>query len=208
MACLFPSCCVACECPLRYCERVFCLYCRRQFAFGNSIACNKAENKFDYSLEGVFILNVFHNAGIVQRTLHAMKYQYRTDAAHEAGKIIADFMPPLTGILVPVPQTSRKRRIRGYNQAEMIALGIAENSSLRLETGILGRIGAHRSQTTKTRTDRIRTLGIYSKSGIIIRESVWLVDDVVTTGATINACIDVLKISGASKIGVIAWATA
>jgi len=106
-------------------------------------------------------------------------------------------------IVVPVPLHAERRRERGYNQAELIARPLAKRLNMRLEPRMLVRIKPRPAQLVLSRTDHWKSVrGAYT-----VREGrkvdnlrVMLVDDVLTTGATLDACARALKKAGAQVI--------
>ena len=106
-------------------------------------------------------------------------------------------------MVVPVPLHLERRRERGYNQAELIARPLAKRLNLRLESRLLIRTKPRPAQLVLSRTEHWKSVrGAYAthKSCHIDNLRVLLVDDVLTTGATLDACARALKKSGASVI--------
>jgi len=106
-------------------------------------------------------------------------------------------------IVVPVPLHLERERERGYNQAELIARPLAKRLNLRLESRLLMRTKPRPDQLVLSRTEHWKSVrGAYAihKSCNVDNLRVLLVDDVLTTGATLDACARALKKSGASVI--------
>lgn len=106
-------------------------------------------------------------------------------------------------IVVPVPLHPERRRERGYNQAELIARPLAKRLNLRLESSLLRRVKPRPAQLVLSRTEHWKSVrGAYTtdKGCRVDNLRVLLVDDVLTTGATLDACARALKKSGASVI--------
>ncbi|WP_421945908.1 ComF family protein [Pedobacter sp.] len=114
-------------------------------------------------------------------------------------------------ILIPVPLHKKKLRIRGYNQSSFIAEGISEIMNIPLDEEILIRNTSTESQTKKNRYNRYENMkdvfGI-AKPEKIKGKHILLIDDVVTTGATLEACANVLLECGAEKVSIAALAFA
>lgn len=111
--------------------------------------------------------------------------------------------------LLPVPMYWSKQIKRGYNQAEVLAKVISENLKIPCETTTLKKDISTLSQATLNRNDRL--LNIYGSmiirnKGIIKGKHIILVDDIITTGSTLNACAKLLKEGGAGKVSAITWA--
>ena len=122
-------------------------------------------------------------------------------------------------ILVPVPLHHHRRRQRGYNQAELLAQGLAKGlarrtegaRTLRVETRCLRRLRPTLPQTgldPRTRLDNVRGAFVIAYPECIRKKNVLLVDDVMTTGATVSACAKALKRAGAQRVVVLALARA
>jgi ComF family protein len=111
-------------------------------------------------------------------------------------------------LVVPVPLSSRRLRDRGFNQAALLAVHVADALQAELDCGVLARV-ERQSQRRLNATRRLVNLhGAFSFTGQtdVLGRRVLLVDDVVTTGATASACADTLAEAGASRICVLAFA--
>ncbi len=150
---------------------------------------------------------LFEQAGVVQALAHALKYSgfrsvgrtmgYELGSALVRSGIGAD-------LLIPVPLYRSKLRERGFNQAEEIALGAADVTGIQVRNDVLSRIRATRTQTKLDHTQREKNVaGAFSvsvsPSGIANLRCV-LIDDVITTGATIGACAQELTDFGARSV--------
>ena len=154
---------------------------------------------------------VRYDIGPMKEIIHQLKYCGVSELAEILGELIfqkikdLDFGKNL--IIVPVPLNIKKKNIRGYNQAELLAKYLSD----RLEcdfADILVRCRNTASQTTLHRRQRLLNLKnafVCTDSNIIRDKTVLLIDDVATTGATLSECSNVLKENGAKKvIGVVA----
>lgn len=103
-------------------------------------------------------------------------------------------------LIIPIPLHPMRLKKRGYNQSEQISIGLASVLKLPLSTNNLARMGNTESQTKKSRFARYENLKdafIIKNSSELIKKHIILVDDVMTTGATVEACsIELLKIEG------------
>ena len=149
----------------------------------------------------------------VQRLLRDLKYRNRTAVVKTlAGGLIRR----LRGIgieqrgpreIVPILLHSSRQRERGYNQSELIARELSRSGFGRLSTNLVVRIRATSSQTALDTQERLENVeGAFSVKGSVEDKHIWLVDDVVTTGATVNACAEALLVAGASSGDVMAVA--
>ena len=106
-------------------------------------------------------------------------------------------------IIVPVPLDESRRRERGYNQAELIARMLARRLNMPLQPEILARIKARPKKLKLTRRERWQTVrGAYvtREGSRIDKQRVLLIDDVFTTGATLDSCTRALKKAGATRV--------
>jgi ComF family protein len=109
--------------------------------------------------------------------------------------------------IIPVPLHKTRRRERGYNQSEEIARALAKSLNLSLRSELLLRLRHTSTQTKKTRTEREENMqNAFSCPFQLKDEKVLLVDDVITTGSTVEACIRSLRQAGAGSVDVFAIA--
>ncbi|MDD4602420.1 MAG: phosphoribosyltransferase family protein [Bacteroidales bacterium] len=158
----------------------------------------------------------FNKGNKVQRLIHQLKYKGRKDIGVFLGNqygrelIRSPFFKTVDQI-IPVPLHKKKLMKRGYNQSEQIALGLSESMKIPVNKHQLIRIKATETQTHKSRFDRVMNvheiftvLDPLSLKG----KHILLVDDVVTTGATLESCIQNLQNIPGIKISVACLATA
>lgn len=143
-----------------------------------------------------------------------MKYKGIKEIGRELGRIYAlsikgsGFFNDID-LIIPVPLHPLKMRSRGFNQSHLIAEGISEVTGIKVDATSLSRISLTGTQTKKSRYDRwINVEGIFSINNHdkLKGRHVLIVDDVITTGSTIESCADeILKVEGA-KVSVLALA--
>jgi ComF family protein len=109
--------------------------------------------------------------------------------------------------IIPVPLHRRRQRARGFNQAELLARVVGRWLRLPVETRLLQRVTDTPSQTGLTPAQRVENVrGAFAVRSKLDRKRILLVDDVCTTGATLDACARVLKRAGAASVEVAAVA--
>lgn len=140
--------------------------------------------------------------GGVQRMVHSFKYYGNKQLAYLLGRqvglsLMAHRHPLLEAdFIVPVPLHRRKQRQRGYNQSEWIARGVSDVTAIPLHRTLLMRRMHTKTQTHRTDSERwLNVKGAFStsQSDGVIGKQVLLIDDVITSGSTIRACIDALE---------------
>ncbi len=149
---------------------------------------------------------------IVQKLLHALKYRNRADVAEVFGHEMAQ-LAMKSGLLndcdalVPVPMHRSKLKTRGFNQAELLANQIGVLAKMPVNTDILIKDTVTNSQTKKGRLDRLRN----SEENFVAKKTdfkhVVIVDDVITTGATLESCVStLLKANPEMKVSILSMA--
>ncbi|MBN1107456.1 MAG: ComF family protein, partial [Bacteroidales bacterium] len=114
-------------------------------------------------------------------------------------------------IIIPVPLHPSKKRIRGFNQSELIAAGLSEVTGIPSDTGIVARTARSATQTKRSRYERwVNVEGIFTveRPDLIAGKHLLLIDDVITTGSTMESCaVELLKTEGV-KVSVASLAVA
>jgi ComF family protein len=216
----FPDTCCTCGTTLVNYEELLCFRCRSQlpktrFEFPDS---NELIDRMYGKLNimyGFAFLN-FHKSGLTQKLLHQFKYHNKPEIGEMIGRwlgedLLRNNILREIDLIVPIPLHQKKQRLRGYNQSFHFASGISEVTEIPVAINILKRKMHDKSQTGKTR--EMRWKGVENAFEILENEAIknkhiLLVDDVVTTGATIEACGKQLYSSGASQLSVAAMAIA
>lgn len=145
----------------------------------------------------------------VKKILHAYKFAEKRAAAKPIADVMESSLPYFAEppILTFVPTTSQHRRSRGFDHAELLAKEVAKlrgwhNARLLNRTSQLRQLGA----TRQMRKQQLKGAFNYTNLPIIKNKHIILIDDVVTTGATIEECTAVLKKAGAKQVDALVFA--
>ena len=155
--------------------------------------------------------SAFVYEGAAREAVHALKYDGVSSLARPMAHLmlgrLVDWKPPVDA-LAPVPLAGRRRRTRGYNQSELLARELARLTGLPLERRALvrQRAGAPQVGQPDEEARRRNVSGAFAPGPVSIKGSVLLVDDVLTTGATLDACARVLLRGGAEAVFALTFA--
>lgn len=190
---LFPPACAACG---ALDSEPFCATCAHQIEWAPTFALSE--------VEGVWA--AYRYEGPVREAIHALKYGARPELGRRLGRAMAPRLPFTGEVIVPVPIAGHGLAARGYNQARELARGLCGSVRSRA----LIRRNRHQEQVGLDRDARRRNIeGAFAAgptSASVRGLDVLLVDDVITTGATIEACTRVLKAAGAKRVRAAAFA--
>jgi ComF family protein len=217
---VFPRCCEACNRPLFGSEHVICTICHVDLPriSSDSHLLSLFENKFpdNDAIQNLYSFLVFTKKGKVQNLLHSLKYRGKSEVGVVLGKMFGsellqnEALPPVD-LLISVPLHARKKKERGYNQSEAFARGISESTQIPFSDELLERIRYTKSQTGKTKLERRENVrGIFKviDPDKIKGKSIGLVDDVLTTGATLESCVATLMENGCKECYIMTLAAA
>jgi ComF family protein len=148
--------------------------------------------------------------GPLADAIHALKYGNRPAVARSLGRWLASrHALPEGAAILSVPLGRRRRLARGYDQAALLAEHVARATRRPRLHRVLRRTRETPPQVGKTRNQRMRNVeGAFAATAAVAGKDLVLVDDVVTTGATADACARALKRSGARSVWVLAAARA
>jgi len=197
---LYPELCVACGEDLPAAGGCFCFKC--QLKLSTSDMHLLRENEFTdrlwgkLNLEGGAAMYYFTRKSPIQRALHQLKYHNKPDIGIKIGRMFgrklrnSEIFNSVNAI-IPVPLHPKKERLRGYNQSTMFAQGISEELEIPVLSKALVRRAFTETQTKKKRMERFKNVGevfVVDKPSLIQGKHLLLVDDVLTTGATLEVC--------------------
>lgn len=216
----FPNLCLCCQTVLPSMNMHVCLSCQQKLPY-TSLHESK-ENMFTQRFWGRVPLIYgaacfyFVKMGSAQQLIHHLKYANKRQIGFHWGRIYgkklqrAEHFNEIEAI-VPVPLHWKRQKQRGYNQAAMIARGIADVLQCPLLPQALYRTRPTETLTRKSRLDRLQSIeGAFAvrQAGALRGKHILLVDDVMTSGATLEACaLPILKLSG-TKISMVTLAIA
>ncbi len=213
----YPCVCAGCGIDLHG-EEVICISCLQSLPVTNYHlhASNPVEKIFwgRVPLLSAFSYLYFNKHSIVRSLLHQLKYESNREVGYFFGRQIGHAMNLSNrynevDMIIPLPLHESKFRKRGYNQAELICDGISEITGIPVNTQLLIRPSKNETQTHKSRIERWEnTSGKFhvKENSDIIGKHILLVDDVVTTGATLEASAVELVTKGAKvSIGTLAY---
>ncbi|QNR25567.1 ComF family protein [Croceimicrobium hydrocarbonivorans] len=217
---VFPPHCLACEQKLFRPERHICLACKAELPrtdfekFHDNPVFRRFIGRFPLRFAGAWLH--FQKAGKVQKLMHAFKYRDQEKLAVYLGRQLAKEWrdSPLLAspdVIIPVPLHPRKQRKRGYNQAQAIAEGLSAELKKPLVLGQLNRIRYRNSQTKEKRFNRwqqVHSVFQLKEPASLAGLHILLVDDVITTGATLEACLQSLAQAPDSRFSVLTLAHA
>jgi len=200
--------CADCAKDIEILKTPTCFYCGK--ISPNAKSCINCRARMKTELIAI-IPAVRYDTGPMKEIIHQLKYCGVSELAEILGELVFQKIKDLdlgkNIILVPVPLNVKKKNIRGYNQAELLAKYLGDRLQCDF-ADVLVRCRNTASQTTLHRRERLLNLKnafICLDSNAITGKTVLLVDDVATTGATLTECANVLKENGAKKIiGVVA----
>ena len=151
-----------------------------------------------------------HYRASLERLLHAFKFARHDFLDHALAERLREILRDLDfDAVVPVPMHRSKLRIRGYNQAELLARALAKQIEIRCEPALVAKKIERRAQSTLARSERASNVrGTFAASSKVDGRAILLVDDVCTTGETLRACATVLQRAGARRVCAVVVAKA
>ncbi|HVV55096.1 MAG TPA: phosphoribosyltransferase family protein [Mucilaginibacter sp.] len=220
IALLFPELCQACNQSLVAGENLICTDCRYNLPYtdfhlkADNIVAQQFWGKLP--VEAAFALCYFNKGGKIQHLMHRFKYKGIKQIGYVLGNIAAEQLaknPVFAGtdFIIPVPLHKSRLRKRGYNQSACFAEGLAQKLKAAVMEDNLVRTTATETQTHRSRFSRFENMQqvfTVKTPELLAGKHVLLVDDVITTGSTLEACgTELLKIEGLKlSIATIAYA--
>lgn len=212
---LFPPLCVKCSKPLADSSLSLCEPCFSSLSAHTAMFCPVCMrrlplNKKTCHRESSYILGAAGNYDdpALKSLIHALKYSGLKQAAYPLASFLILYSEKAgldfkNYLVLPVPLSKKRLRERGFNQAEIIARIFAEHYKLELRSDLLNKVSHTKPQAGLNRSERetnLRNCFGISTASDISRRNILLIDDVCTTGSTLNEASRVLKDAGAKKI--------
>ncbi len=218
---IYPKSCVVCASPLEFdrrnqkermheeCKRFLkpltgpvCCKCGKSVSEDDTLCedCKKTERTFDGAV-AVFEYNTAIKESVYRfkynnKREYAASFAYMIEKTH--GEIIRLWKPD---VIIPVPMHAEKKKVRGYNQAELLAKETADIFGIRMDADALVRKKMTVPQKELSTGNRYKNLnGAFGVRKDLTGRRVLLIDDIYTTGATFDACAQTLKSAGAAKV--------
>ncbi len=214
----FPQSCLGCRRSLVSQEEYLCTHCQYglPYTFFHLDRNNRAAKSLWGRIPVEMVVSCFYftYGSPIQQILHSIKYRNRYRAAEFFGRLygaelIDTKMFADATLIIPVPLHRKRRVQRGYNQSEHFGKGLSESMGIKMDSSVLKRVGHRKSQTGKNRYERYEnTQGIFKmlRQKDVVNRHVILVDDVLTTGATLEACANTLLEVKGVKVSIITLA--
>jgi ComF family protein len=216
----FPALCAGCDAPLTTGERSICIGCRHSLPLTHFhlLKENEAYGKFYGRLpvEHVSALCYFHKRGIVQKMTHQLKYRGQESVGEEIGSLYGHILSQSDKFerpdaIIPVPLHPKRLKERGYNQVTAFALAMGDALRIPVRENLLERAVYAKTQTRKNlfqRSSATTELFKANPSQSDAGKHFLIVDDVITTGATLEACGRALMVIPDVKISIACMAFA
>ncbi len=165
-------------------------------------------------ISGTYSMCYYNQDGILQELIKELKYRNQPELGVFFGELLGQKLLEQSlhvDLIIPIPLHPSRKRKRGYNQATVIAKGVNEMIKADLCANLIERATNTKSQTNQNKMSRFQNMEqvfVVQNMEELTGKTVLLIDDVITTGATVLSCSQVLLRSGVSKVFVAAIAKA
>jgi len=216
---VYPPLCTSCGIQRPLDNHIFCLDCLNELPetgfhlHAHNPFVGHFKGRIDVKAGAAFLY--FSRGGGTQRLLHQIKYNNQPDLISTIGRwygrqLIQTELWQDIDVITPVPLHWKKQRKRGYNQSAVFGEGLAEAMGISCPKNVLRRYTHDNSLTGMKRFQRVETIGssfrLFNPKPVL-HKNVMLVDDVLTTGATLEACANALITAPVASISMITIAT-
>ena len=196
----YPNLCVNCKNQLHPQENILCIQCNYELPFikivnyNNNVITDVFFGKA--TIQKAYSFLYYRKKGIVQQIIHQLKYHNREDVGVFLGSWFGNILKEKNvfndiHFIVPVPLHHKKLKVRGYNQVSKFAQSLSETLSIPYINNLLIRNHFTNTQTKKNRLYRFANMsGAFqlTNNSLLENKHILLVDDIITTGATLYAC--------------------
>lgn len=208
---IYPQSCAACEVPLLETETHICMFCQHNlFINPNKDRDHSPLLRFaEQPIDQLVGLMRYSKKGLSQELINKVKYYNDIHLGFYLGQELGKQIADTTGIqkidyLIPVPLHEKKLKKRGYNQAEEIAKGIADFLTCPIKNDVLKKVVNNKTQTKKGRISRWKNTEtayqLQPKAAEILKgKNILLIDDVLTSGATLTSCVKQINLAEVNK---------
>ncbi len=211
--------CQDCKSTLEISEYNYCLCSKNPLRLPQENKNGKCSRCQDKKLSGLYFALPYQEKFLTKKLIYQFKYPpYLKTLAKDLTSILIEHFVLAknntdniweNGVLVPVPMEKRKMKNRGYNQAEELAKELSKTLKIPMVSGNLIKIKATLPQiklSAKERSENLKNAFLVKNPGELKNKKIFLVDDVYTTGSTMEECANVLRTSGVKQVWGIAIA--
>lgn len=203
--------CSFCREELLLIKMQYCPNCRRPQRDGSFCSSRCAKN---FNFDQLIVCLEYSKSNLISKMVVQFKYRFSEEMVEILGKIMKHQMAIFSHnfrdlekniLLVPVPLSEERLKFRGFNQSLLLAKYLAKNFSGMEVSDCMSRDGGSEQQAGRSRSERLKNLEnkIFIKDGqkrLLERKNVIVIDDIATTGTTLNECARVLKLGGVSHV--------
>lgn len=214
----YPDLCVNCENQLEKNENTICTFCRHDLPLTNFT--NYSENKISKTFYGKIIIEkantllFYRKQGITKKLIHELKYKGNEEIGSFFGNWLGEILKQNNelsdiNLIVPVPLHPKKLKQRGYNQVSKFGERLSHHLNKPFLENVLLRTSTSKTQTFKARFERFNnndTKFQSNNTSSFKNKHILLIDDVITTGATIESCAKELQKTEGVKISILTMA--
>jgi ComF family protein len=214
----YPNICANCNQQLLQNEKIICVFCRHDLPLTNfnSYTNNKVFTIFygRITIEKAYSLLLFRKEGITKNLIHNLKYKGNETVGVFFGNWLGEILYKnkefsSVDFIIPVPIHSKKKKIRGYNQVTKFGECLSTHLNIPFVEDILIRQSTTKTQTLKSRFDRFKNLDtkfLLTDTIAFKGKHILIIDDVITTGATLEACALALLKTSDLRISILTMA--
>ena len=214
----YPNICANCNEQLLQNEKIICVFCRHDLPLTNfnSYTNNKVFTIFygRITIEKAYSLLLFRKEGITKNLIHNLKYKGNETVGIFFGNWLGEILYKnkefsSVDFIIPVPIHSKKKKIRGYNQVTKFGECLSTHLNIPFVEDILIRQSTTKTQTLKSRFDRFKNLEtkfLLTDTTAFKGKHILIIDDVITTGATLEACALALLKTSDLRISILTMA--